>query len=111
MAANHFGRWCFFQRWFGFQAKAAGGLLAELAHFITRDLLPFSEILNMRGIPESLVTDPKSIDGIVTIEQTYAVVGGVTAQHVEYPDHHTLIFYSYLAVAPAPCRVWVPVVV
>ena len=59
----------------------------------------------MRGILESLVTDPKSIDGIVTIEQTYAVVGGVTAQHVEYPDHHTLIFYSYLAVAPAMCCV------
>ena len=60
----------------------------------------------MPGIPELLVTDPKGIDGIVPIKQTYAVVGGVTAQPVEYPDHHALIFYSYhLAVAPAPCCV------
>ena len=47
----------------------------------------------------------QSTDGIVTIKQTYAVVGGVTAQPVEYPDHYALIFYSNLAVAPAPCCV------
>ena len=66
-----------------------------------RNLLPFSEILNMPGIPELLVADPKGIDGIVTIKQTHAVVGGVTGHPMECPDHYALIFCSYLAVAPS----------
>ena len=35
-----------------FQAQAAGAFLLNLLdYFIIRDLLPFSEILNMSGIP------------------------------------------------------------
>ena len=82
LAANSlFQMMVLFQRWVGFRHKRLAAFLLNLPdHFIARDLLPFSENLNMPGIPGV----PKGIDGIVTIKQTYAVVGGVTAHSMEY---------------------------
>ena len=78
-------------------------MLNLLCYFIIRGLLLFSEILNMPGIPELLVTDPKGIDGIVTNKMTFAVLEGSAAYPMEYPDYYAMTFHSYLAVAPAPC--------
>ena len=95
-----------FQRWVGFRQRRPAAFLLNLpGHFITRDLLPFSEIPNMPGIPELLVVDPKGIDGTVTRKQTYAVLGGSAAHSMKYPNYYALTFYSCLAVAPAPCCV------
>ena len=74
-------------------------------HFLTRDLLPFSKILNKPGIPELLVADPQGIGGTINIKQTNAELGGSAAHSIKYPDYYALTFYSCLAVAPAPCCV------
>ena len=43
---------------------------------------------------------------MVTIKQTCAVVGGVTAHSMKYRDHNAVIFYSFLTVALVTCCVW-----
>ena len=60
------------------------------------------------GLP---VAFPNGIDGSVTDKLTFAVLEGSAAYPMKYPAYNAMTFYSYLAVATAPCRVWVPVVV
>ena len=95
---------CVFLRWFGFRHKRpAVFLLNSLDHFITRDLFPFSEILNLQDDSELPVAVPTGIDGSVTNKMTFAVLEGFAAYPMVYPDYYAMTFYSYLAVAPAPC--------
>ena len=51
-------------------------------HFITHDLLPFSEVLNMPGIPELLVADSHCIGETITIKQSYDEAVG--CRHLEW---------------------------
>ena len=101
MAATHFERWCLVSTLVWFQPTAF--LLNLLDHFITRDLLPFSEILKMPGDSELPVEVPDGIDVSVTNKLTFAVLDGSAAYPMKYPDYYGMIFYSYLAVGPAPC--------
>ena len=78
-------------------------MLNSLDHFTTRDLLPFSEILNLPDDSELSVAVPVGIDGLVTKKMTFAVLEGSAAYSMKYPDYFAMTFYSYLAVAPAPC--------
>ena len=94
----------FFYAGFGFRHRPpAAFLLNSLGHFITRDLLPFSEILNLPDDSELPVAVPIGIDGSVTNQMTFAVLEGSAAQPMKYPDYYAMTFYSFLAVAPAPC--------
>ena len=83
--------------------RPAAFLLNSLDHFITRDLLPLSEIPNLPDDSELPVAVPNGIDGSVTSKMTFAVLEGSAAYPMKYPDHYAVTFYSYLAVAPAPC--------
>ena len=71
--------------------------------FITRGLLPCSEILNLPDDSALPVAVPNGIDGSVTNKMTFAVLEGSAAYPMKYPDYYAVTFYSYLAVAPAPC--------
>ena len=78
-------------------------MLNSLDHFITRDLLPFSEILNMPDDSELPVAVPDGIDGSVTNKLTFAVLEGSAEYPMKYPGYYAMTFYSCLAVAPALC--------
>ena len=65
-------------------------------HFIARDLVPFSEILNMPGIPELLVADSHCIGETITIKQTYDEAVG--CRHLEW----LLVLVIVSHVCPSP---------
>ena len=74
---------CFFNAELVFKhRRPAAFFLYTPDHFTTRDLLPFSEILNMPGIPELLVADSHCIGETITTKRSYDEAVG--CRHLEW---------------------------